>query len=222
MKKNIRLFVTFQIICILFFIGCKKNTMDVPGKIEQFDPIESLPEVAEYAGDGAMLVNLYARYVKPDGTLNLNEDYGPYVQYLFIIPCITEGQKYTETTTPLGVKNELTAAQVPYWEYVSVIVENPHWESYSVDDEDYDEYDAGMERAVGGGIYELEEANRVLLKYKTYNNPISFYDIWQKTITAGAPGRNVVASIYYYEGNYIFTIDGTEYNYNFDNNGELF
>ncbi len=34
--------------------------------------------------------------------------------------------------------------------------------------------------------------------------------------------HNVVALIYYYEGNYIFTIDGTEYQYNFDKNGKLF
>ncbi len=56
-----------------------------PGDLKKFTPVESLPQVAAYAGRDAQLESLEAKYVLPDGTMDLTADYKPKVHYTFRI-----------------------------------------------------------------------------------------------------------------------------------------
>ena len=54
----------------------------------RFDPVASYPAVLAFAGDGAELLEFEARYVRADGTMDLNASYGsasPRTDYKFAL-----------------------------------------------------------------------------------------------------------------------------------------
>src|SRR5262245_20374007 len=56
----------------LFGEGLAPEMRAVPGDASQFDPLAALDEAQELAGEGAQLSSLTARYVRADGTMDLN------------------------------------------------------------------------------------------------------------------------------------------------------
>jgi hypothetical protein len=54
-----------------------------PGDLAAFRPVAALEDVAAFAGPGAELVGMSARYVLSDGTLDLSAAYKPEVRYTF-------------------------------------------------------------------------------------------------------------------------------------------
>lgn len=62
------------------------ETRDLPGDAEFFDPIDALPEVQAYAGEGAQLVEIEMRLIRIDGTMDLEADYSPQpdTEYTFV------------------------------------------------------------------------------------------------------------------------------------------
>jgi hypothetical protein len=54
-----------------------------PGELAAFRPLAHLSDVAAFAGPGAELVGMRARYVLADGTLDLSAAYRPEVRYTF-------------------------------------------------------------------------------------------------------------------------------------------
>ena len=70
----------------------------VPGDAEHFDPLRALPDVTEMAGPGAQIVSIDAAFVRPDGTMDLTQPFGPYVKYELVRPSDDEAP-----ALPLGV-----------------------------------------------------------------------------------------------------------------------
>ncbi|MCS7071830.1 MAG: hypothetical protein NZM00_10020, partial [Anaerolinea sp.] len=66
------------------------DTRPLPAHVraDAFDPVAALPDVRAFAGEGALLAEIYATSVRPDGTIDLNATYTPqpYVDYQFYRP----------------------------------------------------------------------------------------------------------------------------------------
>jgi hypothetical protein len=60
----------------------------LPGDPSRFDPVASFPAIAAEAGEGAQLVRFEARFVGPEGTLDLTARYqpSPSIEYRFARP----------------------------------------------------------------------------------------------------------------------------------------
>jgi len=117
----------------LFMVGVFSYTTFVlagsrrlPGDPAHFDPVASFPAVSALAGEGARLVQLDARFVGSDGTLDLTARYqpSPTVEYRFARPAPAP-----KDAPPLGagrqagdewfVPIEVTAARPWQWHTVS-------------------------------------------------------------------------------------------------------
>lgn len=83
MVIGIVLFVFFVTFGAPFLFSLASGYSFTPGDPAHFDPIAALPEVKKYAGEDVHLIDVYARYVRSDGTLDLNAKYEPYVTYRF-------------------------------------------------------------------------------------------------------------------------------------------
>src|SRR5260221_548100 len=63
-------------LCAVACAACDlEGTQAVPGPATRFDPVSAAARVAAFAGDGAKLVRLEARFVREDGTQNLEAEY---------------------------------------------------------------------------------------------------------------------------------------------------
>lgn len=226
MKRGNSYLVLPMIVFAFFVCGCDsaENTVPVPGRSDAFDPVGSLPAVASFAGEEMLLIELYAQYVRPDGTLNLQAEYGPNVRYEFFGPgkpaSITPEPRKPDT--PLGVRQkDGPKEQAPYWAYVSVYIENPHWEEYTLNGEDVTEWYAGMRKAQGSSLQDITEIEKLKGVYRGLPAVLPLDSVWKRAIEAGAPMDNVVATIQFKDGTYHFIIDGTTFEYYFDRDGAL-
>lgn len=175
------------------------DTRPVPGDPRRFDPIAALPEVQEYAGEGALLYAIDANYVRRDGTLDLNAEYSPkpYVDFEF----------YREVPRP---------ADAP-----------PVGAGGSVEDKWYERvtiraYEPGQWRQVttiGGGITTrysyMNQGMERDISSPTASRPgeppaapmCSFGQLWDAALERGAPA-DAVAVIEYDAQGYDFRING--------------
>ncbi|RPJ09771.1 MAG: hypothetical protein EHM28_00555 [Spirochaetaceae bacterium] len=222
--KSKRIGLVLQVIFLAFFSGCDENTATVPGRVDAFDPVACLDAVATYAGKDVLLVELYAKYVRPDGTLNLQAEYKPDVRYRFF----GTGKPANATPEPkkpdlpLGVpRMDAPREVIPYWEYTSVYIENPHWEEYTINGDDAQKWHGGMTQVFGGKTEDYAEIEKLRAVCSALPPVLSFGIIWKRAIEAGAPSGDVVANIEYKAGVYRFYIDGTKYEYYFDEDGRL-
>lgn len=83
--------IVFVTLVLLFsenartLIGLRSSpSYPFPGSQAQFDPVAAYPEVAKIAGSRGKLNTIEAKYVQPNGTLNLNAEYHPSVRYSFV------------------------------------------------------------------------------------------------------------------------------------------
>ena len=61
-----------------------------PGDMAQYAPYEVLPEVAAFACPDAELTEIMVRFVRLDGTMDLNAKYQPYAAYSFLCPAVPD------------------------------------------------------------------------------------------------------------------------------------
>lgn len=212
-------------IFILFSCNIMENTDDIPGDKNAFDPITAIPEVSAFAGDNAVLMSLVASLIKADGTIDIDAEYKPRVQYIFINKLAPEKEENVDSDVPMGVtqtaKNTSEKA-----EYIKVIIKKP----YKEERQKMDEADrsvvyrtfihGGMERIILR-VYLFSEYKELYQIAQAASKPLSFRTIWQKAIDLGAPSDNVVALISYdYKEGYTFEISQTDYKYKFDLTGK--
>ncbi len=77
-----------------------------PGPMERYDPLATWEAVRDFTGPGAQLLKINARYVRPDGTMDLEADYDPYVVYTFLRPRAGASKK------PVGAGGGVTHDEV--------------------------------------------------------------------------------------------------------------
>jgi hypothetical protein len=161
----------------------------VPGSASSFDPIALYPEILQYAGTDNQLIYMQAKYVRSDGTLDLYANYDPEVYYYFAHEIEPPGGR-----KPIGVGS---APEGSYYETVSVSVDN-------------DEFPFTMDRS---SFQSTTAEDKSFVSAPA----CSFADLWEIALERGAP-QSAVASIYYDDSGYRFSIDGTSTNITFDVN----
>jgi hypothetical protein len=174
-----------------------EGTKPVPGPTTRFDPVSAAPRVAAFAGDGAALVRLEARFVREDGTQDLEADYVGHAtaaEYVFSRLAATGGGP----PAPLGA----SPARSPR-DSVTVTIQRPAWVHVhrigGGSEVEGNFKHLGMERTESG---ESSAADSVPLP------SCSFADLWRVARRHDAPA-GAVAHITYDKAGYTFTIDGT-------------
>ena len=210
------LLITFT----LFSCSRMENTADIPGDKNAFDPIIALPEVSAFAGDDVVLFSLEAWFIKPTGTIDIDADYKPWIQYNFIKKHTPVKEKDVQSDVPLGTittsKDNTEKAEA-----ISVQIIKPYThEVRTADDEGFNSYKhGGMERSMR--VDPFSSWKEVYQTSVVAPAPLPFSTIWQKAIDLGAPSDNVVANIKYDSKNgYTFEISQTNYKYKFDLTGK--
>ena len=107
----------FLVSLVFVATGCTyENSVDLPADINNFPPIRTLPKVEAYVGPDAKLVSIEARFVRPDGTLDLEADYKPSLEYTFI------QKRKSADDQPVG-----TGTKSRTYERIEVDVREPGW-----------------------------------------------------------------------------------------------
>ncbi len=189
--------------------GCNAGTTLVPGDPSHFDPVAAFPKVAVYAGPSTKLLALDAKYVREDGTVDLDARYmnteeRP-VWYTFVQPQLSSG----ETDVPVGVRT------VPPSKFTEVWI--------GIRRTDLDHFDGGwfhggMSRATDDeGAVVPDPFHPVPQSFDTATPPprCPFANLWAIARQRGAPA-GAVAVIAYDPTGYHFRIDGTPFKLDFD------
>lgn len=177
---------------------------EFPGERTRFRPVSSYHEVAELAGPGVELRRLEARYVRSDGTVNLEADYEPTVKYDFIRKRTNEKDKENKRAHPRGTGKSRGA-----FELIEIGIQKPRTYSHSR----------------GGGCsggsekltpYMWRRKVRVPDTGRLAKPPkCSFSHLWQKAAKEGMP-TDAVAIIKYRRSGYEFSIQGEKKTLRFD------
>jgi hypothetical protein len=187
---------------LLALASCSmEGTADVPGDVHRFDPIAAYPAVAASAGPRARLVKLEARYVREDGTQDLEASYvgfGDVDQYTLLR---ANGAR-EDPSVPVGARRQ----PAPF-ELVRVGIQKPHWVSQSINGhKPQQKKHLGMETRVAGSGDTKDGA---------VDPGCSFAKLWTVAKEHGAP-KGAVAAITYDKTGYDFRIDGTDVHLRFD------
>lgn len=167
------------------------------GDESKFDPIAAFPYAKELAGHNLQFLDMTARYVRPDGTLDLTAEYGPEVVYEWMGPAV-------QNDRPMGAGGETGSVTI-----VSVRATNFGFEETGT--------------APNGGHYAdlnmgLRRRQRVVGMSDSYvpTKPptCKLSSLWTAAVKAGAPKDAVAVITYDHEG-YEFRIDGTGLNLKF-------
>ena len=111
------------------------DTTEAPGDLRAFNPITAYPAVWQYAGFGAALLEIDARYVRSDGTINAYAEYQPQVSYAFLRPAADAREDL-----PIG-------ARPPSWQRVEVLIAKPRTRRVQEGNSTYNYRMKGMERS---------------------------------------------------------------------------
>ena len=173
-----------------------------PGSRTSFDPIAAYPKVAKLAGAGARLKKIEARYVRSDGTMNLDSsDYESSVRYTFT-------RKYSgdEKSAPPG-----TGGPRGDYEIVEVVIIKPRTYTKS--------------RGGGCSSRSTKEQLTPYMWRRAFRSPekgpdvappqCTFSQLWKKAAGKGMP-RNGVAIIEYTRHGYRFSMQGQSQKIHFD------
>lgn len=184
-----------------WFINTRiEPTAPLPGSASQLDPVQSLPEVASFVGEGAQLESFMAQFVRPDGTVDLGADYtpGPVVAYDF-----TKTASVSDRTPPMGTDGGQTG--LARRQAVKVTLTRPG-QRFFVDkrsgsfSSSYSYTSKGMQKSE-------EEPRMMPTKPKNALPICAFQELWSQAIEAGAPSDGV-ATISYTGTIYTFKVFG--------------
>lgn len=183
-----------------------QNSIAVAGDVSKFDPIVGLDQAADYAGEGAKLTSFEARYVKPDGTMDLTASYHARTEYKFV----RELSEPPQDAPPVGAGGSLTDK---WYEPVTVIVHDPGQVSHVTSIGGNFSYSGtyvnkGMEKNVSKPVSRLYDP---ILPSPS----CSFVDLWSVAIAKGAPEK-AVATIGYDANGYEFDIRDASIDLMFD------
>lgn len=190
--------ILFPIGIIYFTSVILEHSWFLKSDASHYDPIASFQEAQDKAGADAKFYQLEARYVKPDGTMELTANYTPGPQATFSFYRDVDAPK---NAPPAGV----SGAGSNWYETINILVEHP-WQSYSV---------SSMS---GGGRSRYSYFNFGIKKDSkspTTNKPgetvdppkCPLADLWKIAISKGADAK-AVSTVTYDTHGYKFEIVG--------------
>ena len=184
-----------------------EHTAKTPGDPKNYRPLEQLAAVTAYAGDGALLQEISIRYIRRDGTVNLEaESYAPSVEYSFIRK-LAEPPK---DAPPVGAGTSIKGEWV---EPIEIEVIKPGGRRYV--------------RRTGGGVsssysYIHHGMQRDTSKATQVENPqaialptCSLSELWDKAVDGNTSLNDAVANIEIKEDIITFMISGAGVNRTF-------
>lgn len=72
------------IIGTVYLTSLQPNTQFIPDNPSNFNPPASLQEIQQIAGDDVRFISMTMERVRSDGTMDLNADYEPLTEYVFV------------------------------------------------------------------------------------------------------------------------------------------
>ena len=178
----------------------KVHSADPPGDHARYDPFKVIGAVQDFAGAEAKLLSINARFVRSDGTMDLEADYEPYAVYTFLRTLAADSDR------PIGAggsaSHERVQIRVGAPGYISrqstgstnVKIRLPH---------------KGMVE-VGKSKAKKKDLDKVLPPPQC-----TAKGLWASAIELGAP-KDAVAVIGYQKHGYTFRIKDLELKHNFD------
>lgn len=171
-----------------------------PGDLSRYDPFLALGAVRDFAGAEAKLLSINARFVRSDGSMDLDADYGPYAVYTFLHPRMADsdrpvgaggGASHAKVQIRVGAPGNILRMSTGS---PSVKINVPH-----------------------KGMVEVGESRAKLKDLKEVLPPPSCSPkaLWASAIELGAP-KDAVALIGYDKHGYSFRIQDTETMFSFD------
>ncbi len=164
------------------------DTIPIVGDPQNFNPITSLTAAQQLAGPENPLVAMEARFVRADGSMNLEADYGPLVVYTF------RGKGHVNPDLPLGA-----GGGVPKDRFFDVRAEAPH--TVHPGDEDGNSF-------MNLGLMRMARSEPLARTEPAPQPTCSFAQLWADALKMGAP-KTAVAVITYDAGGYAFRIEDT-------------
>lgn len=191
------------IIGMMFMSGVTEGTWFVPGDAANFEPLTALEEVQNFAGDDVQLVEIKMDYVRSDGTLDLNADYRPSIDYVFIRAVNAE-----PNDIPLGAPGYQEGDTA--YELVTISINRP-FRNISVTSGSHSSnyIDFGMSRS----IRDLHSTATIPEAVSMPTCPID--ELWNLAQDYDAPS-NAVAVIEYKDNQYHFQIRDVRIDLTFD------
>ncbi len=171
-----------------------QGTRPIPGDAARYDPIETFPQIATFAGNNVQLLRINMKFVKADGTLDLTASYGSEVVYRFAqVVGIPDA-----STIPLGAGGiRSLPVNDTYATRIDVTVTRPG--PGGSEQDQY--YDFGMDKSL------IPVAPLTETIVPTPNCPLK--TLWDTAIKNGAP-IDAVATIEYSSMGYTFSIAHTQ------------
>jgi hypothetical protein len=189
---------------LLFSTYFQEDTREIEGEASHYDPIAAFDTVSDYAGENAELTSLEAYYVRSDGTMDLNAEYYPRVDYDFYrVVSETDGNE-----VPLGAPNSTADAEVLY-QAVSISVWKPYQMRGVSTSNNYSYMHLGMER-------EIDEPVRNRPAEAIPAPVCTFAELWATAIEKADAPAEAVAVIQYNAEGYYFYINDTDVRVYFD------
>jgi hypothetical protein len=170
-----------------------ENSVDPPGDVANFNPTEAYPKVRDYVGKKAKLIEINARYVRSDGTMDLTADYKPSLTYQFVQKSSASENK------PVG-----TGTKGREYEGIEVNVSAPHWVSQSINGR------APQSKKNKGMVKRVSSAGKHKWEERAKKPKCSFERIWKKAMKVDKDtkkARDAVAVIDYNKKGYSFVIN---------------
>ena len=165
-----------------------QGTADPPMPVENFDPSKALEAARAHAGPSSELLEFEARYVRPDGTMDLTAPYHPSLEYTFI------RRNPDAEPVPAGAPSEA-------FERIDVTVNEPQWVNVKSTGGCSGTFrDRGMRRRAiaHGAQYEFDE--------RTAAPSCSLADVWAAARKQVEIPKDAVAQIEFDRAGYEFRI----------------
>lgn len=178
----------------------KVISADPPGDRARYEPFGSLGAVQDFAGPGAELLSVNARFVRSDGTMDLDAEHGPYVLYIFLRP------RPGDPDLPVG------AGGGSGYEKVQIRVSAPGYMSRKSTGSTNVKINSSHKGMV---ILGTSGAKKKIRKKVVPPPRCTLGALWLSAVEAGAP-KDAVAVIGYGKRGYSFRIEGTDVEQSFD------
>ncbi|MBW2702705.1 MAG: hypothetical protein JRF33_17940 [Deltaproteobacteria bacterium] len=200
-------FLSFLMVLLFLLMGlwacpdeAKVISADPPGDRARYEPFASLSAVQSFAGPGAELLSVTARFVRADGTMDLSAEHGPTVLYIFLRP------RPGDPDLPVG------AGGGSGYEKVQVRVSAPGYMSRKSTGSINVKINSSHKGMVILGTSGAKKKTRKKVVPPPQCTPEA---LWRSAVESGAP-KDAVAVIGYGKNGYSFRIEGTDIEENFD------